>query len=222
MLIAVANLKSGCGQSTCAVNLACELAGEKASAGAGRWEHADTVILLSVLMLADSSDHYCSSGKLPISCEHLALVDRSGDRWTKRVLEYAAGVDYVVVDSPPHLHDATADMVRISDLVVVPCSTSDLEATRTMIGLIRRARSLRADGGPKCLLAPTRVGPGAAARKELVTELEKLGEPVGPTVHERAAFAEAFLAGRWIGDFDPNGIAHADIKAVAAAVRHLG
>ncbi len=53
----------------------------------------------------------------------------------------------------------------------------------------------------------------------MASALEKLGEPVGPWVHQRTAFAEAFLADRWIGDFAPDGLAHADIKALAASVK---
>lgn len=217
MTIVVANLKSECGQSTCAVNLACELAGTAKTGVVDRWEGTSSVLL--VTMPADVSDPYCASEHLPVSCEHLPSAELNRDRWTQGVLELAADLDYVVMCNPPHLRDATELLVAISDLVVVPCSAADLEATATMIGMIRSARSARADGGPKCLLVPTRVGPGTPAARELTKSLEKLGEPVGPPVHQRTAFAGAFVAGRWIGDFAPDGVAHADIRALATCVK---
>ncbi len=77
------------------------------------------------------------------------------------------------------------------------------------------------------MLVPTRIGPEPSAEnepsagKELVAAMEALGEPVGPIVHQRQAFADAFLANRWIGDTAPDGLAHADIKALATRVRGM-
>jgi hypothetical protein len=45
---------------------------------------------------------------------------------------------------------------------------------------------------------------------------------MAPAIHQSDAFADAFTAGRWIGDFAFNSAAHKDIKALANAVRKLG
>jgi cellulose biosynthesis protein BcsQ len=91
-----------------------------------------------------------------------------------------------------------------------------------MVELIRVVRSTRSDGGPKCLLVPTHVNPRTTAGKEIETVLSKLGEPMGPAMHHRAAFVDAFVVGRWIGDFAYNSAAHRDIKALASAVLQRG
>src|ERR1700693_2908737 len=69
MVIAVVNLKGGCGKSTIAVNLACELAC-----------NGDSVLLLD----NDSqgtSNHWLSHGRLPIRGEFMPLEnDEDGER----------------------------------------------------------------------------------------------------------------------------------------------
>lgn len=217
MLIVVANLKDRCGQSTCAVNLACELAGVDKLA-AGRWEGSHSVLMS---MLETNTSHYCSGGLLPVSCSHLPPQDSNMDLWIQeKILALGTEVDYVVVDSPPHLHDATRSFVSVSDLVVVPCSADDLEATAAMMELIRESRFNRSDAGPKCLLVPTRVNAGTQEWKELEASLRQFGEVVAPPIHQSALFGAAFREKRWIGDFAPDSPAHGDVKGVATSVVH--
>jgi cellulose biosynthesis protein BcsQ len=120
MLIAVANLKNESGKSTCAVNLACELAGTE-QAASDRWQGRNAVLLS---MLKPNADHYCSGGQLPVSCEHLPLDDSKREIRIRRIREIATQVDYVVVDTEPSLPGVMRAMVGIADLVVVPCSAA--------------------------------------------------------------------------------------------------
>ena len=135
--------------------------------------------------------------------------------------EIAAHVDYVVVDTEPSLPGVMQEVVGIADLVVVPCSAApalDLDVTLAMLQMIRAARAARVDGGPKCLLLPTRVNAGTKAGEVVDEVLKVSGEPVGPFIHQSVLFAEAFRAGLWIGDFAPDSAAHGDIKALAECV----
>ena len=69
VVIAVINLKGGCGKSTIAVNLACELAA-----------NADSVLLVDNDSQGTSS-HWLSHGRLPIQGEFMPLEnDEDGER----------------------------------------------------------------------------------------------------------------------------------------------
>jgi cellulose biosynthesis protein BcsQ len=221
MLIAVTNMKNDSGKSTCAVNLACELAGME-TPPSDRWQGKNTVLLS---MLAPKALHYCSSGRLPVSCEHLPLDDSNHDTWVQRIREIASQVDYVVVDTEPSLPGVILAIVGIADLVILPCSASpalDLEATVAMLRMVRAARSSRGDGSPKCLLLPTRVNAGTKAGEAVDEVLRASGEPVGPFMHQSVLFGEAFKAGLWIGAFAPDSAANGDIKALAERVKQFG
>jgi chromosome partitioning protein len=206
-LVAVANLKGGCGKSTIAVHLACELAGKAA------------VVLVDADRQATAS-YYCSTGAgVPVQCRHLPLDGGSVKAWLSQVMAIEA--DYLVIDSPPHVGTATEAIIGISDLVLIPCtpSTADLVATVPAVELVRQVRAARDDGRLKCLILPSRVDVRTSSGREIEAALRKFGEPVGPAIHQRAAFVDAFTAGKWIGEFAPHSDAYADIAALAARVR---
>ncbi len=216
MLISVLGLQAGCGQSTCAVNLACELAG-LANPAIDRWQGKNSVILSATMPI---QTHYCAQGHLPVSCDHLPLENSRPASWIGQIVKLAPEVDFIVIDPPPELSFLARELIVISDLIVVPSSSnSDLEKTAAMIDFIKATRSAKADGGPKCLIVPTRVYPKKEPDHKTFTELERFGEPFGPAIHELAAFADAFQVGRWIGDFAFGGPAHRDIEALAASVK---
>jgi chromosome partitioning protein len=206
-VIAVGNLKGGVGKSTIAVNLACELASKRAK------------VALVDADAQGTTAHYAGFGLLPVDSEHYPVEDSKVDRWIRHVL--AKQTDYLVIDAPPHVGAVTQAIIGISDLALVPCtpSSADLVATLPTIELIRKVRSARADKGPKCLLIPSRVDRRTIAGREIDKALESFEEPVGPAIHQRTAFIDAFSAGRWIGDYAPDSDAHADIQALAKRVK---
>ena len=104
MLINVANLEDG--QSTCALNLACALSGTDQLC-ADRWKGARRVILFDAEPTRGTATGYASGGQLPVSRDSLPLGDSTIDKWLLRILAIASEVDYLVIDSPPHL-DAIA------------------------------------------------------------------------------------------------------------------
>jgi len=209
-VIAVVNLKGGCGKSTIAVNLACELA-----------VGGDNVLLLDNDSQGSSS-HWLGQGRLPIRGEFMPLEDdEDGERLVKAVA--AANTRYVVLDSPAHVEAATQAAGKIADLVLVPVTASgiDLVATQAAMDLIQKARSIRRSGGPSCLIVPSKIDRRTDAGRQIEQRLQHFGEPVGPAVHQRAAFADAFSAGQWIGDYAPQSAAHYDVSLLAIAVKRI-
>lgn len=208
IVIAVLNLKGGCGKSTIAVNLACELAGS-----------GDSVLLLDN-DAQGTATHWLSHGLLPVQGEFMPLEnDEDGERLVRTVA--ASRKRYVVLDAPAHVGAAAQAAGKIADLVLVPVTASgvDLVATRAVVELIRQARVLRRSGVPKCLIVPSKIDRRTDAGRQIEEQARAFGETVGPVVHQRTAFVEAFGAGQWIGDYAPQSSAHFDITSLAIAVK---
>lgn len=208
VIIAVLNLKGGCGKSTIAVNLACELAGS-----------SDPVLLIDNDSQGTAS-HWLSHGRLPVQGQFMPLEnDQDGERLVRAVA--ARNERYVVLDAPAHVGVAAQAAGKIADLVLVPVTASgvDLVATQAVVDLVRQARALRRGGAPKCLVVPSKIDRRTDAGRKIDEKLRQFGETIGPAIHQRTAFIEAFGAGQWIGDFAPQSPAHYDIGALAMAVK---
>lgn len=167
-----------------------------------------------------TAGHWLAGRKLPLAGEALPLDDRAhAAHWIRNILALDSAL--VVIDCPPHLSDATTAAVGIADLVLVPVtpSAADLHATARAVDLIHAARARRDDGGPGCLMVPSRVDRRTAAGREIAAALRQFGEPVAPSVRQLAAFADSFSTGDWVGAFAPASAAHSDIQALARTVR---
>jgi chromosome partitioning protein len=208
VVIAVLNLKGGCGKSTIAINLACELAGT-----------SDPVLLIDNDSQGTAS-HWLSHGRLPVQGEFMPLEnDEDGERLVRAVA--ARNERYVVLDAPAHVGAAALAAGKIADLVLVPVTASgvDLVATRAVVDIIRQARVLRRGGAPKCLIVPSKIDRRTDAGRRIDEQVGQFGEPVGPAIHQRTAYVDAFGAGQWIGQYAPESPAHYDIRALAMAVK---
>lgn len=206
-IIAVVNLKGGVGKSTIAVNLACELAGRQ------------SVVVVDADSQATATE-WARRGDLPARVETLPLDAESRvGPWVERVLTLQA--DHVVIDCPPHIGPATLAATGIADMVLIPVTPSgaDLVATDSALALVHDAQVARKDGGPLCLLVPSKVDRRTAVGQELAAALERFGEPVGPAIGQRAALVDAFAVGAWIGQYAPRSEARGHFRDLATAVK---
>jgi chromosome partitioning protein len=208
VVISVLNLKGGCGKSTIAVNLACELA----SAG-------DKVLLIDN-DAQGTARHWWTNGRLPLKGEFMPLEnDDDGERLVRAAA--ARQERYLVLDAPAHVTAATLAAGKIADLVLIPVTASgiDLVATEAAVELVRQARTMRRSGSPRCLIVPSKIDRRTDAGRQIDQKLQSFGEPVGPAIHQKIAFVEAFGAGQWIGEYAPQSAAHYDIASLAIAVK---
>ena len=120
--------------------------------------------------------------------------------------------DYVVVDTAPGAW-ALGASIAVSNLVIVPCTPSelDLEATVGVLAIIDQVRTDRR-GLPRVILVPNRVDARTLEGKQLVDELAGLREVVSPTIGCRSAFVRAFSTGRSIAEMANGQVGHREIQ----------
>ena len=207
-IIALANLKGGVGKSTLAINIAGALGANVAVIDADPQATATA---------------WAEAGHLPFPVHERPLSSKAVSAWITEALELSDTVKHLVIDLPPMLGDATAAALAICDLAVIPVSPSgaDIRATNKAIELIQSAREARDSDKPRALLVASKVDRRTAAGAEIEAVLHDYGEPVGPSVSQRIAHADAFTAGQWIGQFAAGTAAHAEIKALASVARRL-
>ncbi|MCI5109890.1 MAG: ParA family protein [Marivita sp.] len=205
-IIALANLKGGVGKSTLAVNISGAL--------------APNVTLVDADPQGTAAA-WAEEGQLPFDVMAAPLSDSAVTAWLDRVL--AIETEHTVIDLPPMLGEATTAALAICDLAVVPVSPSgaDIRATNGAIELIEKARTARKSDKPRALLVPSKVDRRTAAGAEIEAALHGYGEPVGPSIAQRIAHADAFTAGQWIGDFAKGSAGHSEIRALASVVKKI-
>jgi chromosome partitioning protein len=212
-VIAVGNLKGGVGKSTIAVTLACALAGRSSQ-----------VTLVDADAQATTGE-WAAEGSLPLPVESLPLEasrPKDVEAWVRRVI--ALPGDVAVIDLPPHLSGAAQAGIGLASLILVPCgpSTADVRATVKTLALVREARAIR-EGKPAVMLIPSRIDRRSLSGRTLAEALSLMGEPVGPPIGLRSAFADALGAGEWVGTYAPGSPAHHEAEALAdAVIKKLG
>ena len=204
-VIAIVGRKGGIGKTTVAVHLAGELAAR------GRRVH---------LVDADpqgSAAQWAAPGNLRLPVDHLPVTVEGLKAWVGQVRKVDAEI--LILDCPPHLDAALGAAVGLADLALLPCGPSglDMMAMAEVLAVIRQAREHRA-GKPATLIIPNRVDRRTAEGREIVEELGKLGEPVGPALAYRSAFVRAFNTGDTVGSFAAGSPADTEVKAVADAI----
>ncbi len=211
-IIAIGSLKGGTGKTTIAVNLGAELA----AGGRAR------VALVDADMQESATAWIAHSPFEPVVCHTLPLDSgRKAKAWIARIRKLAAGHAHVLIDLPPHVGTAMYAALAIADLLVVPITPSplDIHAASKVLRMLHEARDARGGGKPGCLLVGSRVDIRTAAGKGLGLALKELGEPVGPSVGQRAAFVSASIGGDWVGHHAPKSKAHEEIAALAKRVK---
>lgn len=209
-IIGVCGRKGGSGKTTTAVHVAAELASRGRS------------VVLVDCDPQGSARHWSEPGALPMAVQHVP-VSGATDVPTLTKAVHAAAVEFLVLDSPPHLDASLGAVIGLSDVVVIPCGPSglDLVATAETVGIVREIRKARSDGKPATCLVPNRVDTRTSSGRQLEGALEELGEDVSPSIHARTALADSFNLGAWVGAYAPGSPAHSEVIALTDHVLKL-
>lgn len=176
-VIAFVNQKGGCAKSTTAVHFAYWLT------------HRRHKVLLVDADAQRSSSIWLESLEDSIPCEVAQTPEALTD-----CLSASSNYNYIVVDGPAGLSDATKTILTHADLAIIPCQPSgvDLRSASDAIRLIRQAQMTR-DGLPQAAVFLSRAVKGTRLKDEAMMLLHNVGVPVLDTViHQRQAVADTF------------------------------
>jgi chromosome partitioning protein len=129
-----------------------------------------------------------------------------------RVLDAARteAMTLVLIDTAPHAAPETAAVARASDFVLIPCRPTafDLAAAGNAAAIVKAARAPAAFVLSACPFRAPEIGETRAA-------LADYGLPVAPPeITDRRAFARAIASGRAVTEFEADGRAAEEIRAL--------
>jgi len=178
-VIALASQKGGTGKTTLCGHLAVQA--ERAGAG--------PVALIDTDPQGSLSDWWNARGaETPAYVQTtLATLDRD------LAALHAAGVELVFIDTPPAMTFAIVDVVRSSDLILIPVRPSphDLAAAGTTVDLVEKL-------GRPLVFVVNGASPRARITSEAAIALSQHGTVATGFIHHRTDFASSMIDGRTV------------------------
>ncbi len=196
-VIGVCNQKGGSGKSSTAVHLA-------------RWlqSQSDSVFVIDSDGQRTSS-LWLSNLSQPIPVE----IIPDPNELLERLPNLATKHQWLIVDAPGTLAEATRAIVLWSDLVLIPCQPTgvDLASASDTVRLIKQARAIR-KGEPQAAIFLNRAVKGTRLKQEAFTVLKAVPDinVLGEVIHQRQIIADAFGQGATV--FDLGGDAAKDAQ----------
>jgi len=186
-VIGVCNQKGGSGKSSTAVHLA-------------RWLQSQ----FESVFVIDSdgqrtSSLWLSSLSKPVPVE----VIPDPNELLERLPILATEHQWLIVDAPGTLAEATRAIVLWSDLVLIPCQPTgvDLASAADTVRLIEQARAIR-KGEPQAAIFLNRAIKGTRLKQEAFTVLKAVPDlnVLSEVIHQRQIIADAFGQGATVFD----------------------
>jgi chromosome partitioning protein len=194
--ISILSQKGGAGKTTIAINLA----------GAAEAEGLRTVIIdLDPQASAKAwHDHRQQESPVVISAQAASLHE---------VLATAAdhGAALCIIDTAPHSETTALAAAKAADLILIPCRASyiDLKAISTSVDLVQLAKR-------PAMFVLSCVRPGDKSLPDQAEEgLAIYRIPVATVrITLRSAFVHSLTAGQTVNEYDPDGAAAREIRAL--------
>ncbi len=184
--ISFVNQKGGCAKSTTAVHFSYWLTRKKKK------------VLVVDADAQRSSSIWLKSLEVPITFH----VIQSPDDLLEKLPGLSEQCDYVIVDGPAGLSEATRAILFRTDIAIVPCQPTgvDLRSASDAVRLIRQAQSVRS-GPPKAAVFLSRAVKGTKLLEEATVLLSKTEVPVLKSViYQKQAIADTFGQGATVWD----------------------
>lgn len=204
--ISIISQKGGAGKTTLAINLA----------GAAIAKGLSVIIIdldpqTSAKKWHDDREHKESPAVISAHAERLPEILKAANE---------NGADLCIIDTAPHSQTDALDAATAADLILIPCRASsfDLNAITTSIKISKLAQK-----------DAVIVINGAQPRGSLASQAEqgiteKYGMPVLETrITQRMAFVHSVTEGKTVLEYEPDGAAATEIKALfASTCLHVG
>lgn len=177
-IISFCNQKGGCGKSTASVHFAYWLMVKKKAK-----------VLLVDADAQRSSSQWVEYMEADINCQ----VVQTPDDLLERIPELAADCEYVIVDSPASLSEATRAILFRTDLAVIPVQPTgvDLRSASDAMRLVKQAQSVRG-GLPTAAMFLSRAVKGTRLKDEAIALLQQTpgAKLLAGVVHQKQAIAD--------------------------------
>jgi chromosome partitioning protein len=202
-VITLAAQKGGAGKTTIAVHLAVQAS-----------ESGERVVLVDT----DPQGSASAWAKAREGSEPIVVVASTGQ--LKDVISMAKAeavpVTLMIIDTPPHLAPTAAAAAAAADLVIIPVRPSafDLAASGASAKIARTAK--------RAVFLLSACPSRAPEIMETREALSEHGIPVLESeIGERRAFARAVASGRAVAEFEPDGRAAREIRALWREIKKV-
>jgi chromosome partitioning protein len=202
--IGIGNQKGGVGKTTLAVNIAGRLASQ-----------GKRVLLIDADNQGTALNWQSVRQEEPI----FNVVGIPKDTIHKELKTLSTGYDYVLIDSPPHSASILRSLLLSSDLLLIPITPSamDVWSSKDVVTLLDEAKVYN-ESLQGAFLINRKIGNTTIGR-EIGSALEKYQLPVFNTViGQRVVYAESMSFGEIVLEYEPNGKASDEIKALVTEV----
>jgi chromosome partitioning protein len=183
-VIAIASQKGGSGKTTLAGHLAVQA--EKAGAG--------SVALIDADPQGSLADWWNErEDPTPV------FVHTSSPRLEQDIEDVRElGVDLLIIDTPPAITATISDVIRVSDLILIPTRPSphDLRSVGRTVELVEAM-------GKPLIFVVNGATPRARITSEAAIALSQHGTLAPSIIHQRVDFAASMIDGRTVMELDP-------------------
>lgn len=177
-IISFCNQKGGCGKSTASVHFAYWLTVKKKAR-----------VLLVDADAQRSSSQWVEDMDADINCQ----VVQTPDDLLERIPELATDCEYVIVDGPASLSEATRAILFRTDLAVIPVQPTgvDLRSASDAMRLVKQAQSVRG-GLPTAAMFLSRAVKGTRLKDEARALLQQTpgAKLLDGVIHQKQAIAD--------------------------------
>ncbi|MEA5511822.1 AAA family ATPase [Crocosphaera sp. UHCC 0190] len=189
-IISLVNQKGGVSKSTTSVHLAYWLVVKQKK----------TVLLVDADSQRSSSQWVEGMEGVTIPCK----VIQTPDDLLEQIPTLATDYDYVIVDGPASLSEATRAILFRSDLAVIPVQPTgvDLRSASDAMRLVKQAQSVRG-GLPNVCIFLSRAVKGTKLKDEAIALLSQIKEAklLKTVIHQKQAIADTSGQSATVWDF---------------------